>query len=253
MARSKSHKGRIITVDFEGVEAGARKVADGNYVAEITEVQETESKSSGEPMLSLKWKITSKKGAGALLYDNISLQPQALWRLKGLMEALGEEVPDSSMEIDLSDLEGKSVAIEVTNEIYEGKERPRITAYFPEEDFKETGASKKKDKDEDEEDEDEDEPLHNKSKSTKKSKVDSDDEEEDEDEDNEDDEEDEDEKSSKRKSSSSKFKVKQRVKFRDEDGKLVKGTITELDGDTAKVEDADGDEWEIDVSELQAA
>ena len=241
MARPKSRKGRLITVDFEGVESGARAIPDGNYLAEITEIKETESKSSGEPMLALKWKVTSKTSKGATVFDNISLQPQALWRLKGLMEALGQEVPDSSMEIDLEELEGQSACIEITNEVYEGKDRPRVTAHANETDFR----GKAGDSDNDEEDE---APKASKKSGKKALPPDVEDETDDEDED----EEEEDERVNRQSKKSPEFKVGQKVKFKDEDGKTVRGVILEIDGDTVKVEDKDDDEWEIDISELQS-
>lgn len=152
-----------LTVDFSGVESGGgRAVDDGEYVAEVTSVSEEESE-SGNPYLAWKWKITESGDAkGATIYDNTSLQPQALWRLKGLLEVLGFDVPDSAMTIDLKALVGKKATLEITNEEYRGKQKPRVTAF--------NGASgaaaskatsskaKAKDDDDEEEEEEDDAP-----------------------------------------------------------------------------------------------
>lgn len=73
------------------------------------------------------------------------------------------------------------------------------------------------------------------------------------DEDEEDEDEEEDEKPQKgKKASKSKFKTGQKVSFEGEKGKTVRGVITEIDGETAKVEDKSGDDWEVDISDLTA-
>lgn len=263
--RGKKARRRVISVDMEGVESGGKIVPDGNYTAKIEEITEEESKAEN-PMLVAKWRILSGKGKGGLVYDNISLTPQALWRLKGLCEALEIEVPDGSMDIDLGDLEGQECTIQVTNERFEGRDRPKVTGY---------GSVGEEDEDEDDEDEEEeeDERVGKKPKkparSAKKPSKDEDEDEDDDDEedeesddddaeeDEEDDEEEEDEKPSRKKparssSSKTKFKKGQRVKFKDEDGKALRGVILEIDDETVKVETKGGDEWEIDVSELTA-
>lgn len=243
MARPRKNA-RTVTVDMEGVQSGGMSVPDGNYTAKIEEVEHTESKSSGEPMLVLKWRVTSKKGKGTLLYDNISLQPQALWRLKMLLEGLDMEVPDSSMDLDLDELEGQETDIQVTNETYEGKKRSRITAY---------GDSASSDEDAEEEDKEAEKPLHrssgkpSKPSGGKSSKTSDDDEEEDEDDDAEDTRADN---RSSHKAGLKKLKKGAEVRFKDEKNKPVKGTVISINGDLATVEDDDEEEWEVEVSEL---
>src|ERR1700761_8625136 len=208
---AKKSTKRTVTVDFEGVESGGRSLADGTYLAEITEAVQKESKSSGEPMIVLKWKVVSGKGKGVVLYDNCSLQPQALWKLKGLLEALGEDVPDSTLDLDLDDLVERQATVVVTNEKYEGKDRPRITEYASAEDTA----------DDDSED-DEDDP----------------------------DDEDAPETTAAKRGRPKKVKIGAKVSFKDEKKKVVKGVIDEIDGDQVKVTDVNGDEWELEVSDL---
>lgn len=185
-----------VTVDFSGVESGGgRAVDDGEYLAEVTSVSEEES-SEGNPYLGWKWKIIEAGDAkGATIYDNTSLQPQALWRLKGLLEVLGFDIPDSAMTIDLKGLVGKKAKLEITNEEYRGKQKPRVTAF--------NGAS---------------EAAASKAKS--KLKPGEGDEPDDEDEDEDD---------------SPKFKKGQKVSFKDEDGTRYKGVVVSVEGDTATV------------------
>ena len=212
MAKGKRSKKSGVSIDFEGVEAGGKAIPDGSYLAEVVEVEERESQ-SGNDNLNWKWKITGGPAKGAVLFDNTSLQPQALWRLKGLLEVLGEEVPDGAMDLDLSSLVGREALLEVTNETYEGKKRPRITGFADPEGAEETG-------EEEEEEEEEEKPSKKSSKASKKS--------------------------------SSKLKAGTKVKWKDDNGKTVKGVVVSVDGDVATVEDGEQDEWEIEASELTA-
>lgn len=221
----KSPGKKKLRVDFSGVESGGgRAVPDGPYTAELTDIEQKEGNESGEPYLACKWKIKSGKAKGAIVYDNMSLQPQALFRLKSLLEINDIEVPNGVMDLDFSDLLGIECEIDITNEDYKGKDKPRITGF--------SGASKEAE--EDAEEEEEEEP-------------------EEEEEETEEEEEEETPKKSSKKSTKSeaKLKVGSKVKFKDEDGKTVKGVITSIDGDEAEVEDSKGDEWEnISLDEL---
>jgi hypothetical protein len=250
--KKKGNKRRSISVDMEGVESGGKIVPDGTYEGRIKSIEEKES-SNDNPMLVVKWEVLSGKGKGGVIWDNISLTPQALWRLKGLMEALEIEVPDGAMDIDLSELEGAECAIQIVNERYEGKDRPRVTAYgSPGE------AEEEESEEEAEEEEEEDDRVGkkpSKAKATKKKAAKDEEEEaeeEEEEEESEEEEEEEDDEPKKvvkkkvgAKKPSSKWKEGQKVKFKDEDGNLVKGVVLDLDGDTVKIEDKEGTEWEI--------
>jgi len=216
-------RGKKVSVDFSGVESGGgRAIPDGNYTLTVVKITEEES-SEGNPYLKWQYKVADGKLKGATVYDNTSLQPQSLWRLKTLLECLGEDVPDSSMELDLAEYVGKSVDAEITNEKYEGKDRPRVTGFIGAE-----GTADKSDDDADDSDDSDDDSD------------DSDDEEE----------------TSKKKpakktpAKTSKFKEGQKVTFED-GGKTLTGVITALDGTTATV-DVKGEEWELETSELSA-
>jgi hypothetical protein len=175
-------------------------------------------------MINLKWKITEGKWKGVTLFDHCSCTPQALWKLKGLLEAVGvdAEEDDKAAEEYAEELTGQSCTIFVVNETFEGEQRPKVTSYggvSPGEEEEEEAPKKKKgavkDDDEEEEEEEEDEDESPKKGSAKKGKV----------------------------------KEGSRVKF-DDDGKTVRGTVTSLDDGKATVEDKNGDEYEIDAEDL---
>ena len=244
--RKKSKKSRTITIDGEGVEAGGRSLADGTYTAKIESIEEEES-SEGNPMLSMKFRVTGKKGKGVLLYHNISLLPQALFRLRQLYEAIGEEWQESVFDIDLDDLVDKELKIRVVNETYEGKERPKVADYLTLEDKsddeeEETEEEETEEEDEEEEEEDEEEEEE---------------EQEDDEDEEEDDEAEEDSrpgrKPGKKKTVKASFKKGDSVKFKDEKGKTVKGKIVSIDSDEARVKDTKGETWELSPDDLEAA
>jgi flagellar biosynthesis GTPase FlhF len=268
-------KGNVVSVDFTGVEAGGRPCPDGTFRCEIMSMVEEES-STGNPMIVAKYKVLNGKGKGAVIYDNLSLQPQALFRLKALCDALGVEA-DSATELDLDDFVGQEVVIDIENETYEDKKRPRAVGYAAADskDSSEEDSDEDEDEDEDEEsedddedeDEDEEEEKPKKSsksvKSSKKSKKDEDEEDEEEDdEDEEDDEEedDEDEEEEERPTKKRLGKVGSKtstgltkgakVKFKD--GKtIIKGTVVSVKNKVCRVEDKNGDEYDVPSDQVE--
>lgn len=235
MAAKKGSAVRGIQVDFSGVESGGgRTVDDGSYVAEVTSVEEAESE-SGNPYLVWKWKITEKGSAkGAMIWDNTSLQPQALWRLKTLLEVLGMDVPNSAMVLDIKKIVGKTATLEITNEDYRGKAKPRVTGYAGiNSDDTPTKAKEEPEEEEEEEEEGEKEEAPSPKKTGPKAKAKPATVEEDKDDEVQ------------------KFKKGQKVKFKDEDGDLYKGVVVSQDGDTVTVK-VDEDEYEVEVEKLKA-
>jgi hypothetical protein len=144
MARrsTRARKGNVVELNFDGVES--RTLVDpGEYdnavVAEVTQEE-------GEKAPYLKWKFKLDGGDfdGASLYLNTSLSEQSLWNLKGLLEALGVDIPEGPHDLDLDEIVDLPIGLVVEHEKYEGKNQARVVDFFaPEVDSKKKGADKK--------------------------------------------------------------------------------------------------------------
>lgn len=172
MAKKTNKKG--IKLNFEGVETGYKAVPEGVYEVRVKEI-ETGTSQAGAPKLDFKFEIISGKNKGSILFYTCSLQPQALFKLKVVLEALGFEIPEGNFNLDVDELIDLECSVEVAHETYEGKKRAKIVEFIGSEEEEEEEEDSDEEEDEDDEDED-----------------DSDDEDDDEDDDDEE-EEDEDE------------------------------------------------------------
>ena len=125
-SRSKSRKSNSIKVDFTGVESSG-KLEAGRQILTVDGVPEMKtSENSGNDYIN--WKM---KGEGGTVYHTTSLQPQALWNLRNLLEAMGQEVPDGAIDLDLDDYDGMELGAEIDHETYQGKKKPVIVDLFP--------------------------------------------------------------------------------------------------------------------------
>ena len=175
MAKKTNKKG--IKLNFDGVETGYKAVPEGTYEVRVKEIEAGTSQANA-PKLDFKFEIISGKNKGSILFYTCSLQPQALFKLKVVLEALGYEIPEGNFNLDIDELIDLECSVEVAHETYEGKKRARIVEFITsDEDTDEDDDSDDDSEDDDSEDEDDE---------------DTDDEDED-DEDEEDDDEDEDE------------------------------------------------------------
>lgn len=258
MAKKQASKGRkkTIKVDFEGVESGGT-LDEGSHIVEIVETEVREG-SSGHDYINVKLKATEDDDqAGRVMYHTCSLQPQALFNLRNVLQAIGHDVPNGMYEFDPEDMVGGICKVEVIHEKYEGKDRARAVSFDPVTDG-------------DEEEEEEEKPAKGKkAKPDKKAKAkkEGEDEEEDDEEDEEEekpakgkkaakkkDEEDEKPAAKGKKGKSKKeseFEVGQKVSFEDDDGDELTGKITEIDDDTITVK-VGKEEWELEASDLTA-
>lgn len=142
-----SRKGRndSVNVDLSGVESSRKTIPEGTYTLTVNAANQKNS-SNNNPMIAFEFEVADGPYKGAPLYENCSLQPQALFKLKSVLEALGFEIPNRAFDLNLRDLIGLTCEVEVGHEVYEGKKRARILEYL----------TPDLDDEEDEEDDDED-------------------------------------------------------------------------------------------------
>lgn len=186
--------GKKINVDLTGVESFQR-ASEGEHTAKIVSAEVKQSQ-GGNDMVVVCFEVTKGEDKGARVYENYPLIDTALWKLKGLLQAIGMKA-DGKVQIDLDKLVGKVVTIVVKHEEYEGKVRAKIdevrkfsTASASDDEDDEDEDDDSDDEAEDEDDEEEEAPKKKApaKKASKKSEP-----EEDEDDDDDDDWDDDDE------------------------------------------------------------
>lgn len=152
--KKKAKRTSLRIPGMKDVEGKRPLVAEGEYSVEVANVEEREGQNA--PYLAWEFKVVGGKFDGAKLYHNTSLAPQALWNLRGLLEAVGVDVPDDDVDMDLEDFVGKTCGVVIEHETYEGKKQARITDIHPAPEGDDDG------------DTDDEEPKASASKSSKK-------------------------------------------------------------------------------------
>lgn len=205
---------RKMKLDFTGVET-FNMPAEGVHKVKIEKIEETVSQ-GGNDMFKVTFVVIAGASKGCKVIENYPLIDTALWKLKGLLEAIGMKA-DGRVQIDLDKMEGKTLELTVKYEEYEGKDRARVA------ETRKVGAAITGD--EDDIDEDDDDELEE------------DDEEEDEleDEDDEDDDEEEEEPPKKSKKS---------TKSKKSEPKSKKSTKSKKKSEPEPEDEDDDDDWD---------
>ena len=152
MAKS-SRKGRgsaSVNVDLSGVETSRKTIPEGVYTLVVDSATQKSSQ-GGNPMIVFEFSVAEGKYQGSKLYENCSLQPQALFKLKSVLIALGLDIPNKAFDLDLKDLIGMTCEADVGHEVYEGKKKARILEYI---DPSDSDSSEDDSEDEDDDDTD---------------------------------------------------------------------------------------------------
>jgi len=144
MAR-KPKKGRTISVDFEGVDMSGGTgfhIPEGDYKMKVKSVEEAVSKNDND---QLKWVFTGLEGKAKNkdFYYYTPLTEESLWKLGLTLTALGQDVPDSAMDIDLDELEGLECTGNVIDDEYQGKTRSKLQSVDPLDDADDDAADTK--------------------------------------------------------------------------------------------------------------
>lgn len=122
-ARTRAKKSNVISLDFEGVESGGGgfKIPEGDYRMKVVQVEDTES-DAGNQMFKWHFEGLEKKAKGKKFYlYTVYDPPDSLWKLKSLLEALGQEVPDGAMDLDLDEMIDLELIGQVGDEEYKDK------------------------------------------------------------------------------------------------------------------------------------
>lgn len=122
-----------MNIDFSSVPS-REPLEEGTYLLTVAKAEEKLS-STGNPMISIEYDVTSTADGevvegGCKLWDNYSLQSQALFKLKELFDALGMDT-STVCDIEVSDLTGQQVMAKVIQETYNGELRNRVKKLYP--------------------------------------------------------------------------------------------------------------------------
>lgn len=149
---------RSMSVNFEGVstEGGARIKEEGEYLLEV-EACEAHSSQKNE---GLKWTFKVAKGdfKGAKVRLYTMFNPESLWKLRQILEALGNDIPDSEYDIQPDEYVGQQMMGEIYLERFEGKKTAKLGEFWPtdgKEEEEDDTVSKSRGRKGDNEDEDE--------------------------------------------------------------------------------------------------
>src|SRR3990172_8523532 len=116
-----------VQIDFTGVTSGGgRLLPEERFKFEVEDVELKNSENSGEDYFAVTLSVVDGEYEGTKAWDNFSLQPQALWKLRGLLEVLEIDVPDGVMDFDSQDLVGTIVGADIIHEDYKGKPKHRV-------------------------------------------------------------------------------------------------------------------------------
>lgn len=118
-----------VNIDLSGVEVSKKVIPEGTYLVVVNEAKMGKSKED-KPKVSFEFEVSKGPNKGFKLFENCSLQPQALFKLKSLLMALGVDIPDGAFDLNLKDLIGLTCEVEVGHEVYEGKKRARILEFI---------------------------------------------------------------------------------------------------------------------------
>lgn len=171
LAERERNKG-MVHVNLSDVENEFEVLPEGLYNATLVDTDVVE-RDDPDKYTYIKWefKLTDKPGKA---WTNTSLSPNALFKLRELLEAVGEEEDvlddEEGFDIDPADYIGEDVTLHLTVGSWKGKAKNEVEAVLPLQEEKTSRKKKKKAKDveDDDDDEVEEKPTRKKKKSRRR-------------------------------------------------------------------------------------
>lgn len=117
-----------INVKLDDVESSFQIYPEGFYLVELQETSKIKkSKTSGAPKVTWISKILEGEFEDKLLSWDTSLQDQALWNLKGMLEQIEVEWDEDGFELD--DCTYQKIIVDVIVEDWDGAPRNYVRGY----------------------------------------------------------------------------------------------------------------------------
>lgn len=124
-------KGTSAALDFTNVKEGGgsfnkKRQPEGDYKAKVTKVVDAPSKKDN----IMQWLFTIEVGSGSYPYY-CKHQENQLWKIRNLLVAAGIQVPKKKVKVDPNMVVGKTIAVTLEDDEYDGKMQSNIAAIFP--------------------------------------------------------------------------------------------------------------------------
>ena len=133
-------------INFQDAEEGTggfEPIPVGVYNATVFNIETKEGAESKKPYLNWTFQVQDERFANRRVWLMTSLQPNSLWRLKEVLEALGLEGDMSKQfELDIPALLGTECKIQVVHEEYQWKTSDKVSKVMPSVGGKATGGAK---------------------------------------------------------------------------------------------------------------
>jgi hypothetical protein len=122
-------KGLIQLPGFEGVDAsgGSFHIPEGDYQMKCTSCTPGVSKASGNDMLVFTFTGIEGKSKNRKFWLYCALVPDALWKLRQTLAALGIDTPDDPSSLDPDDVVDVEVVGTVADNEYDGKTNSKLS------------------------------------------------------------------------------------------------------------------------------
>jgi len=122
-----------ISVNLTGVETKATPLPPGYYRGAVSQCEQKISQSGNAYIAWVFTVVSPEEFMGRKAFYNTSLQPQALWNLKKMLQALGYSEDDLSGEIEFepTDLLGIEATLVVVEDEYKGETTSRVDQVLP--------------------------------------------------------------------------------------------------------------------------
>lgn len=114
----------MLNLDFSNVK-NREPLPEGTYLLTIKKVTSKLS-STGNPMLVIQFEEPETK---TNIFENYSLQEQAIFKLQGLLKAIGLDA-DAQLTLDESELEGSMIRAALIQDEYNGNINNKIKAVY---------------------------------------------------------------------------------------------------------------------------
>ena len=120
-----------INLNFTDVKSEFEILPKGKYYGKVVKAVAEMNKVGDALVVKLQWEVQDEEYAGSKIFDNLSTKPQALFKLKNLLDVLGFDA-SGEFELDPESLIDQECYLMVDIQNYQGKDSNTVKSYAAE-------------------------------------------------------------------------------------------------------------------------
>ena len=119
----------MLIIPLQNYKSNGDFVPEGTYHVVVDDVDQTKSKTSGNEMVVVRYRVVGGEHDSKIIRENFVLVESMLWKIAEFLQAVGIATPRKQMQLQESQLLNKHLVLTTKVGSFKGRDQTEVTSY----------------------------------------------------------------------------------------------------------------------------